>query len=186
MSISDQDNFNALSALLTGFNQNLIAPQVDPIGLPSTFLKYATARSNGEVANLLATFAALQAITPALDSEAIGAVILGLSADPSTGELIPENQTLVAQAIMKMWYLGSWYQPFAITGVKQGEQTVVSDQAYIKGLAWQAMQSHAMGNSTFTFGYWDKPPVASLAVTTGNTNVSGDTAPSGSGWGAST
>jgi hypothetical protein len=186
MSISDQDNFNALSALLTGFNQQLIAPQVDPIGLPSTFLKYATAHSNGECAHLLATFAALQALTPALAPVDIGQVVMGLAKDPNTGALIPENQALVAHAILKMWYLGSWYQPFDLNGVKEGEETVVSDQAYIKGLAWQAMQSHAMGNSTFTFGYWDKPPAASLAVTTGNTDVTGDASPSASGWGAST
>ena len=186
MSISDQDAFNALSALLTGFNIGLIAPRVDPIGLPPLFLTTATDYSDGECANLLATFVALKAIDPALTDDDLGGIIMGLSPDPTTGVLIAANQTLVAQAIMKMWYLGSWYQPFEITGSKTGTQTVVSDQAYIKGLAWQSMQSHAMGNSTLTFGYWDKPPVASLQDFTGNSDVADGASPNPTEWGATT
>lgn len=181
MSDTDQTTFNQMSALLTGFSIALIAPALDPIGLPETFLTKAMDNSDGECANLLATFAALKAVTPALDDATIGAVLMGLADDPSTGTHIPIAQTQVAQAILKMWYLGSWYQPFAVGNAAQGTETVVSDQAYIKGLAWQAMQSHAMGNSTFTFGYWDKAPAASLADTTGNVHVSEHS----TGWGAS-
>ena len=185
MSNSDQKTFNAMSALLTGFSEQLIAPQVDPIGLPKLFLQWATDHSGGDCANLLATFASLQAVVPALSTDEIGSVIMGVSPDPKTGEPIDENQTAVAQAILKLWYLGSWYQPFGIAGAAKGKETVVSDQAYIKGLAWQSMQSHAMGNSTLTFGYWDKPPAASLQVTTGNDEVSAGGPPNTSGWGAS-
>lgn len=81
---------------------------------------------------------------------------------------LPAPLVNLALSINKLWYLGSWYDPEDPT-----QQQVVSDQAYIRGLSWQVMQSHAMGNSPFTFGYWAKDPAASLALTTGNPAATG-------------
>jgi len=69
----------------------------------------------------------------------------------------PDPAVLLARAIVTMWYLGSWYSyntPPPIT------PAVVSQNAYIEGLAWKAMQAHPMGASDFTFGYWKLPPPA--------------------------
>lgn len=179
--MSDQDNFNALSVILTGFNPNIITPALDPIGLPELFFQTAQQDSPTVFNDLLSTFASLK--SQSLGKNEIGNVIMGLEPDPATSQNIPADQTKMAQAILKLWYLGSWYPPFSKD--PDGDQTVVSDQSYIKGLAWQAMQSHAMGNSTLTFGYWDSPPKSSLKATTGNPFVSDEpNLPSG-GWGAS-
>lgn len=177
----DQAKFNKMSAVLTGFEESIIAPGVDPIGLPTLFFQTAQADSPVVFNDLLSTFVSLK--SQGLSDNQTGNVIMGLEPDPATSQDIPEDQTKMAQAILKLWYLGSWYPPFSSN--PEADQTVVSDQSYIKGLAWQAMQSHAMGHSTFTFGYWDSPPKASLQATTGNPNV-GDqpTTPSG-GWEAS-
>jgi len=34
----------------------------------------------------------------------------------------------------------------------------VSSTAYTHGLAWNVMQSHPIGFSELTFGYWSTPP----------------------------
>ena len=60
----------------------------------------------------------------------------------------------VARSIMKMWLLGSWYNP----ANSSQAVNVVSAQAYKESLVWKIMQSHPMGYSMFTFGYWAKPP----------------------------
>jgi len=49
-------------------------------------------------------------------------------------------------------------------------QQVISSVAYTNGLAWRVMQSHPMGYSQFTFGYWSQVPgsLSSFGVNTGN------------------
>lgn len=183
-----QDNLQAefvkMSALLTGFAQSVIAPTIDPIGLPTLFYKTVHEKTGTTCTNLLVRFSQL-AVEVGMTDAKLGAIMMGLVNDPLTNRPLPSEQVATVKAIVKLWYLGSWYQPFDISGAPAGTQTVVSDQAYIKGLAWQTMQSHAMGNSTFTFGYWDKPPAASLQDFTGNTDVSEGTPPSTTGWGTS-
>lgn len=79
----------------------------------------------------------------------------------------PSNQALLCQAIIAMWYLGSWYPPpFQTNGVHQ----VISSQAYTKSLVWNVAQAHPMGFSAFTFGYWSQPPASleTFGVNTGN------------------
>ena len=60
----------------------------------------------------------------------------------------------VARSIMKLWLLGSWYDP----ANPSRAVNVVSAQAYKESLVWKVMQSHPMGYSMFTYGYWAKPP----------------------------
>lgn len=163
-----------MSALMTGFSKALIAPPLDPIGLPATFFQTASDNGGPDFQNLIGTFNGLKG--QGISDSDIGQILMGLAPDPITHDLIPDNQTALIKAIMKLWYLGSWYQPFELNGVAKDTQTVVSDQAYIKGLAWQSMQSHAMGNSTFTFGYWHDDPGASLQLTTGNPDTTGEAA----------
>jgi hypothetical protein len=83
----------------------------------------------------------------------------------------PSTQAQFAQSIVALWYLGAWYIP----GVKGGggfpptPLKVVSSEAYTNGLVWKAMQSHPMGFSAFTFGYWSQPPLplSDFGVNTG-------------------
>jgi len=161
--------FVGVSALLTGFNANVIAPGIDPVDLPSQFLSLARARTGKPFTTLLDQFQTLSAQTPPLTPQQIGEQLLGLNGHEQDPQV-----AAVAQAIMKLWYLGSWYQPYDFT-TPDGQTftedlifgVVASSQAYIAGLSWQVMQSHAMGNSTWTFGYWAKQPPA-LDEFTGN------------------
>ena len=71
-----------------------------------------------------------------------------------------------------MWYLGSWYVPGVLGGggFAPPPLQVISAQAYTNGLVWKVMQSHPMGFSPFTFGYWSQTPgpLSSFGVNTGN------------------
>ncbi len=165
--------FVQLSALLTGFNASVIAPQIDPVDLKATFFSLVGARTGPAFDALLKLYLTLAAqvapgkavadMTPAQKTQ-IGNGLLGLG-----GATVDPQVAATAEAVMKLWYLGSWFQPFTFGAFAQDTTFgfVVSDQAYVKGLSWQAMQAHAMGNSTWTFGYWAKEPPA-LSAFTGN------------------
>lgn len=161
MSDPRMDDFVQMSALLTGFAAGVLAPQLDPLDLKTVLFDFAQERSGKAFDELLAQYAKLSGGKPvsamsAAERQSIGDSLLGLSNGRSSGS----DTALTAQAVMKAWYLGYWYQPFDLGTFETGEQTVISDQAYIHGLAWQSMQSKAMGFSTLTFGYWDSPPAA--------------------------
>ena len=99
--------------------------------------------------NLLNAFRAIQKEPPQQIADTL------LEVKKPTGQ--ESTQAQLAQAIILMWYLGSWYPPappFPATGPNQ----VISSQAYTKSLVWNVAQSHPMGFSAFTFGYWSQPP----------------------------
>jgi hypothetical protein len=70
---------------------------------------------------------------------------VALLQDPKHGKL--------CRSIMKLWYLGVWYDP-----VKNSPVRVVSSQAYKEGLVWKVMQAHPQGYSMREFGYWAAEP----------------------------
>src|SRR5205814_10343288 len=78
----------------------------------------------------------------------------------------------LAQSIVAMWYLGSWYPPGVLggNGFAPVPLQVISSVAYTNGLVWRVMQSHPMGFSRFTLGYWGQQPepLSSFGVNTGN------------------
>lgn len=159
MSDPRMDDFVQMSALLTGFAANVVAPPLDPHDLKTVIFDYAQERSGKAFDELLAQYAELSGGKPvsqmsAAERQSIGDSLLGLTDGHSDGS----DTALTAQAVMKAWYLGYWYQPFDLDTFKAGEQSVISDQAYIHGLAWQSMQSKAMGYSTWPYGYWASPP----------------------------
>lgn len=79
----------------------------------------------------------------------------------------------VARNIIKMWYLGNWYQlpslwlqrygiPTQVPDKYQQKlvagQFVISADAYLQGLAWTALNTHPMGGRQPGFASWAKPP----------------------------
>jgi hypothetical protein len=152
------DAFVQMSSLLTGFNASVLAPTLDSTDLKSRIFETAQVRAGKVFEELLQHYQEL------VVTIANGAVV----EDMSEQEKVEIGQALLLQsdpqvaatgrAVMKAWYLGSWYQPFDHGPFASGVQTVISDQAYVQGLAWKVMQSHAMGNSTWTFGYWRSAP----------------------------
>ncbi len=155
-------NFANLSAALTGFQPSFIRPFLDPVNLSGTFYEFAVAQVGQPMMDaLLSAFTALSTQTPALTPQQIADTLLEVTS------ATPSDQALFCQAIILMWYLGSWYPPPFQTG---GFQQVISSQAYTKSLAWNLAQAHPMGFSAFTFGYWSQPPASleTFGVNTGN------------------
>lgn len=132
----DLQTFVALSSALTGFPGDVLAPEVDPIGLAPEYLDFVRGKADATVlGDLLAAFQ---------KSPDTGAIL----ADPTLGPL--------ARRIMRLWYLANWYtsEPPQPTD----EAQVVSMNGYRLALAWTAIQAHAMGDSEMHYGYWAKPP----------------------------
>lgn len=151
------DDFVQMSALLTGFAAGTIAPSLDPVDLKKTLFEAAQKGAGTAFDDLLALYAKLDQeiaggkqvkdMTPA-ERRAIGEQLLDPGGDPGSAA-----RAATARSVMRLWYLGYWYP------IEEGAfESVVSDQAYIRGLAWQVMQSHAMGYSPWTYGYWTEEP----------------------------
>jgi hypothetical protein len=152
-----------MSAALTGFLSSVLKPALDPVGLARTYYEFALQQVGAsQMSALLNAFRAIQTQPP----QTIADTLL------ETSSPTPSTQALNAQSIVALWYLGAWYIP----GVKGGggfapnPLQVVSSEAYTNGLVWKVMQSHPMGFSPFTFGYWSQPPgpLSSFGVNTGN------------------
>lgn len=167
-STDDMENFIGLSAVLTGFNASILAPQLDPVDIKSEYLPFFSAKIAEEsgnpdlVASIFARFAALRSQTdPTLDDRQIGAAML----DPANGA----DFVLACRKLIFMWYSGAW--PTLVPATATSPATTVSDiisaKSYSCGLAWQVMQSHPMGDSNYRYGYWTTPP-APLGDYTGN------------------
>lgn len=130
--------FVSLSSALTGVDASQLKPQVDPIGIAQSYFDVlAKSASASDLSKLALLFQS--------NSDPVQAASTVLS-DPEVGNL--------ARSILKLWLLGAWYDPKSPTEAV----SVVSAQAYKESLVWKVMQSHPMGYSMFTFGYWSKPP----------------------------
>jgi hypothetical protein len=151
------DDFVQMSALLTGFAAGTIAPSLDPVNLKQTLFEAARKGAGAAFDELLAEYAKLDQqiaggkpvadMTPE-ERRSIGEQLLDPGSDSGS-----QARAATAQSVMRLWYLGYWYP------IEAGAfESVVSDQAYIRGLAWQVMQSHAMGYSPWTYGYWTEEP----------------------------
>ena len=168
MSDPNLQNFIDLSATLTGLSADKLAPSVDPINLPPLF--FATAQQGmGTVAfsNLLELYASLKSQSDqqiaSLKSQAeqqIASLKSQLDQQNASAILGHSDQQITqgARSIMKLWLLGSWYQPYDQGNAKEGSIRVVSDQAYKESWAWKIAQSHPMGYSQYHFGYWAEEP----------------------------
>lgn len=152
-------DFANMSAALTGFQSSFIRPFLDPTNLSLFFYNFAVSQA-GQTAmdDLLNAFRAIQSQPPQKIADNLLEVTMRT----------PSNQAQLAQAIILMWYLGSWYPPPYLASTSK--QQVVSSQAYTKSLVWNVAQAHPMGFSAFTFGYWSQQPASldTFGVNTGN------------------
>jgi len=160
---ADVQDFADMSAALTGFLSSVLKPKLDPVGLARTYYEFALAQVGAPAMSaLLGRFRAIRTEAP----QTIADTLL------ETSSAKPSNQALIAQSVIAMWYLGAWYIP-GVTGGHGFPPTplqIISSQAYTNGLVWKVMQSHPMGFSPFTFGYWSQAPgpLSSFGVNTGN------------------
>lgn len=148
-------DFANMSAALTGFKATVLKPFLDPVNLSGAYYGFAVSQVGQPAMDaLLAAFRAISS-QPA---QTIADTLL------ETASPKPSSQAQIAQSIVALWYLGSWYKPaYQNADASDALVQVVSSQAYTNGLAWKAAQAHPMGFSAFNFGYWSQPP-ASLAT----------------------
>jgi hypothetical protein len=69
----------------------------------------------------------------------------------------------IARNVIKLWFVGTWYQlPYNWTqkfGINENDKTfVVSPNAYIEGLLWPTIGAHPMGAKAPGYGTWSAPP----------------------------
>jgi hypothetical protein len=158
MANDDLQDFADMSAALTGFRSDFLKPQLDPNNLSGIYFDYATQATQHSQATVQTLLTAYRAIK-AQPAQQIANTLLETTAQ------FPSPQALLAQSIVKLWYTASWYEPGSTVMTQ-----VVSSLAYTHGLVWQVMQSHPMGSSPFSFGYWSTPPLpmSDFGVDTGN------------------
>lgn len=154
----DVTSFSRLSSVLTGFALTRIAPALDPIGLPSLFYAFIVQGQPGQpMQPLLAAY-------NAIDQQTGG--VPGQQPPPTQAPLVQarilDDATLgpLARRIIRLWYLGVWYDTEPPTPAAFPTGQVVSMEAYVGGLAWDAIQAHPMGYSEMHYGYWSTVPVA--------------------------
>lgn len=141
------NNFVGLSVILTGYPQEQLAPEIDPIGLASEYLTWMEQHADPEALNqTLATYQNIAASLPPADQPA--EVQRQILDDPAMGP--------IARRMLRLWYLATWYTTEPPD--PNGDGQVVSMNAYTMGLAWDAAQAHPMGYSELHFGYWAVAP----------------------------
>jgi hypothetical protein len=137
---TELDRFVRLSSALTGLDASQLKPELDPIGIADQYLQTLKDFIDPKILE------ALLATVPATSGEPVD--VNALLADPTLGP--------IGRSILKLWLLGAWYNPLNPSSAIK----VVSSQTYKESLVWKAMQSHPMGYSMFSYGYWAEEPPA--------------------------
>lgn len=154
-------DFVGLSAVLTGYDANVIAPKVDPLDdntVATQYLRLMLAKADNEI--FLQTLAVFREIVAELpDAWAWGKpgneqVLPQVTAQVVKQILADKDMAAMSRRMIRLWYLATWYvnEPPDFAG------EVVSMDAYKQGLAWPTFQAHPMGYSELVFGYWADPP----------------------------
>lgn len=159
---SELDDFVNMSAILTGIAANLLHPELDTHETAATYLGVAKQNGGAAFTQLMSVYDANKSQPPAK----IGTIILEQSGD---------TVACMAKSVMLLWYLACWYDPIALPALKQNPPgfvpfTVVSSDAYTQGWIWRVGQTHPMGYSTWSFGYWHQPPQPLSAFIGGGTS----------------
>jgi len=146
----DRNAFLGLSAELTGFP----AVRLTGTGMAHDYLDAVCAVvGRSVVADLLDAYLALPA-EPA--DERAAAMRASVLADERLGP--------VARNVIKLWYVGTWYQlPGSwrqVFGARPRDVTfVVSPMAYTEGLLWPAVDANSPGAKAPGYGTWALPPM---------------------------
>jgi hypothetical protein len=165
------DGFVKLSALLTGVDDKILAPPVDPLGLKNEVFAKA---QEADAATLQFMLDKLNAAST--DEEKKG--VLGLMMNPPVVDQQADKIRFLGRSIILAWYLGAWYDPKDLSKYSAKDRTslnltyrrysptvlipytILSANAYTGGIVWRVMQAHPMGYSNSQYGYWEQNPPA--------------------------
>ena len=129
--------FTGLSAVLTGFAETKIAPNIDPINIKEKYFTAWTEKTGATLSSsILEKYASLATATSNTSQE-IGEQML----DSSNGA----DFVLACRKLIFLWYSGAW--PTLSSDGKMTSSILLSSKSYNAGLVWQVMQSHPMGLS---------------------------------------
>jgi hypothetical protein len=133
---SDEDLFLKISVYLTGYNE----VELQGTGMAETYYQ--------------AVLKSKPASDVAFFFEEVAAILQESKGDEALIEkailihLMPASAyNGMAMNIITMWYTGSW------------GDNVVSGQAYVQGLIWDAAQTHPPGAKQPGYGSWSMPPL---------------------------
>jgi hypothetical protein len=177
--------FTALSASLTGIDENILSPPVDTAHFRDAVFDRANNANNEPkkdpeiLAKLLAKFNAAKNAPPNAQ---------GVKTDPIRklyeDAAKPENKDeygpmmFLMRSIILAWYLGAWYKPNDLKkksdAAKDPQHSyyssrrysqevlipheIISPGTYTNSMVWRVAQAHPMGYSNLQFGYWEKQP----------------------------
>ena len=153
--IDYMEYFIRLSVGLTGFTRAAIAPQIDPVDIKTVYLQvFRDKLPNGMADQIIAGYFNLNQAEGGKDTnnEAIAGALLG-GTHPA--------EVLALRQLIFLWYMGAWPTVQSDKSPTHGQtfSEIVSATSYTQGLVWRVMQSHPMGSSNYTYGYWaDDPP----------------------------
>lgn len=143
--------FLVLSSALTGMEVASLSPRNTPLGIAAQYLHTIRENIPAEVYRELLT---------------VFEVANSASGPKAAASKVLQDQVFgpITRSIIKLWLLSTWYAPEAPSQPVR----IISSQAYKEGLIWKVMQSHPMGYSMWTFGYWaeDPPALAAFIIKT--------------------
>lgn len=176
--------FAELSAALTGFDENLLIPDVDPFRFRDAVFDKAN-NANGDAKDaetlrkLLAKFGEAKNAPPnthGVKIDPLKKLYEDAEKPENKGEYEPMK--FLMRSIILAWYLGAWYRPndlransYAAKNTQHSYYStrryskevlipndVISPTTYTNGLVWRVAQAHPMGYSNLQFGYWGQEP----------------------------
>jgi len=132
---SSLDAFISFSVYLTGFSRF----ELMGTGMASVYYEWVKQHSGTEFLTLLTEFEKVQLLSDAQKKALI-----------QSG---PQALTPLVRSIIKLWYLGQWYNP-----EDPSKTEILSSQSYQEGLVWDAIKAHPQGAKQQGFGAWASPP----------------------------
>ena len=146
------DDFLALSSVLTGF------PVFDlkGTGQAEPYLSVVTDIVGAQVmGELLEAFRGVEKDPQGDETAVEGGLRKEILSDDKLGP--------VARHLIKLWYVGTWYELPAewreAYGENEADRTfVVSPDAYTEGLLWPTIGANPSGAKPFGYGMWANPP----------------------------
>jgi hypothetical protein len=133
---SEEDLFLEISVYLTGYNE----AELQGTGMIETY--YQAVQKNNTPSDVTFFF------------EEVAAILEESKGDEALIEKAISSRLMPASAyngmainIITLWYTGNW------------GNNVVSGQAYVQGLVWDAAQTHPPGAKQPGYGSWSMPPL---------------------------
>lgn len=150
---SDLKTFICFSTLVTGFSDF----QLKGTGMTELYYKTVTSVVGETVmSELLEAFDNIASDESSLEKQ----LRVKILSDEKLGP--------VARNIIKLWYIGTWYQlPAAWRqrfGANEADRDFIPDpNAYVEGLLWPAIGAHPPGAKAPGYGTWTEAPVIPTA-----------------------